>query len=127
MIKCLHKKVRRNTTILIVIVLQFCCSFLFAQTGSTVEGKVLEEGGAPLPGVNVIVKGTSVGTTTDANGDLRFPFPTRMPCSFFLSSAINRKKFRLAHNQLLKSNSLQTLKRFLKLSWWVMAKQKKNR
>ena len=71
MIKCLHKKVRRNTTILIVIVLQFCCSFLFAQTGSTVEGKVLEEGGAPLPGVNVIVKGTSVGTTTDAHGGFR--------------------------------------------------------
>ena len=77
MIKCLHKKVRRNTTILIVIVLQFCCSFLFAQTGSTVEGKVLEEGGAPLPGVNVIVKGTSVGTTTDANGGFAVSVPNQ--------------------------------------------------
>ena len=77
MIKCLHKKVRRNTTILIVIVLQFCCSFLFAQTGSTVEGKVLEEDGAALPGVNVIVKGTSVGTTTDAQGGFALSVPNQ--------------------------------------------------
>ena len=77
MIKCLHKKVRQNTTILIVIVLQFCCSFLFAQSGSTVEGKVLEESGAPLPGVNVIVKGTSIGTTTDAQGGFALSVPNQ--------------------------------------------------
>ena len=126
MIKCLHKKVRRNTTILIVIVLQFCCSFLFAQTGSTVEGKVLEEGGAPLPGVNVIVKGTSVGTTTDANGAFALSVPNQDAVLVFSFIGYNRKKFRWAHNQLLKSNSLQTLRLFLKLSWWVMAKQRKS-
>ena len=77
MIKCLHKKMTRNTTMLMVIVLQFCCSFLFAQTGTTVEGKVLEEGGSPLPGVNVIVKGTSVGTTTDAQGGFALSVPNQ--------------------------------------------------
>ncbi len=76
MINYLPRKIRRNTTMLIVIVLQFCCSFLFAQTGSKVEGKVLEEeSGAPLPGVNVIVKGTSVGTTTDAQGTFALNVP----------------------------------------------------
>ena len=33
-----------------------------------VDGTVREENGDPLPGVNVIVKGTTLGTTTDANG-----------------------------------------------------------
>ncbi|HET6542444.1 MAG TPA: carboxypeptidase-like regulatory domain-containing protein, partial [Chryseolinea sp.] len=33
-----------------------------------VNGTVREENGDPLPGVNVIVKGTTLGTTTDANG-----------------------------------------------------------
>lgn len=33
-----------------------------------VTGKVTEEGGEPLPGVNVLIKGTSVGTTTDVDG-----------------------------------------------------------
>src|SRR5690349_15711066 len=35
---------------------------------STVTGTVSDEVGSPLPGVNVIVKGTSNGTTTDADG-----------------------------------------------------------
>jgi TonB-linked SusC/RagA family outer membrane protein len=39
----------------------------FAQR--TVSGKVTDAGGNGMPGVNVIVKGTSVGTTTDASGD----------------------------------------------------------
>ena len=35
----------------------------------TVSGKVTDTEGSGMPGVNVIVQGTSVGTTTDANGD----------------------------------------------------------
>lgn len=34
----------------------------------TVKGKVTDESGAGLPGVNVVVKGTSTGTTTDISG-----------------------------------------------------------
>jgi TonB-linked SusC/RagA family outer membrane protein len=34
-----------------------------------VSGKVTDDQGVSLPGVNVLVKGTAVGTTTDANGD----------------------------------------------------------
>jgi TonB-linked SusC/RagA family outer membrane protein len=37
----------------------------------TVGGKVVDEAGAGMPGVNVIVKGTSNGTTTDADGVYR--------------------------------------------------------
>ncbi|MDF9801158.1 TonB-linked SusC/RagA family outer membrane protein [Catalinimonas alkaloidigena] len=39
---------------------------LFAQ--SNISGQVSGEGGDPLPGVNVIVKGTSTGTVTDIDG-----------------------------------------------------------
>jgi TonB-dependent starch-binding outer membrane protein SusC len=54
--------------ILCVAVLQICCVPLWAQTGK-VEGTVLsDENGAALPGVNVVLKGTSIGTTTDADG-----------------------------------------------------------
>ena len=35
---------------------------------STLRGKVTDEGGAPLAGVTVLVKGTSNGTMTDADG-----------------------------------------------------------
>ena len=33
-----------------------------------ISGKVTSETGEPLPGVNVIVKGTTIGTTTDSDG-----------------------------------------------------------
>ena len=37
----------------------------------TITGKVTDEAGLGMPGVNVIVKGTSIGTTTDAEGQYR--------------------------------------------------------
>ncbi len=42
-----------------------------------VRGKVLEnEENTPLPGVSIAVKGTSVGTATDANGNYSLSLPT---------------------------------------------------
>lgn len=43
----------------------------------TVTGRVsFQEDGAPAPGVNVVVKGTSVGTNTDARGNYSITVPT---------------------------------------------------
>lgn len=49
------------------LVLWFCTSMAFAQD-RTVSGKIIDESGQPLPGVNVLVKGTSNGTVSDAEG-----------------------------------------------------------
>ncbi len=58
------------------------CGFLtlnvtqvYAQ-GQTISGKVTSaESGEPLPGVNVIVKGTTTGTVTDVDGNYRLNVP----------------------------------------------------
>jgi len=42
-------------------------AFVFAQT--TVKGKVTDDTGQPLPGANIIIEGTSVGTSSDFNGE----------------------------------------------------------
>ncbi|REH00964.1 SusC/RagA family TonB-linked outer membrane protein [Flavobacterium aquicola] len=42
-----------------------------------VSGKVMNEIGTPLSGVNVIVKGTSRGTVTDKNGDFSIDVPEK--------------------------------------------------
>lgn len=42
-------------------------TLVFAQ--GTVKGKVTDEAGVGMPGVNIIVKGTTNGTTSDANGE----------------------------------------------------------
>src|SRR5688572_16877398 len=41
----------------------------------TITGKVKDENGADFPGVNVLVKGTSVGTSTDINGNYSLEVP----------------------------------------------------
>jgi TonB-dependent starch-binding outer membrane protein SusC len=46
----------------------------WSQTKS-VSGKVEDESGKPLPGVSIIVKGASVGTTTDASGIFKIVVP----------------------------------------------------
>ena len=41
----------------------------------TVTGKVTDETGGEMPGVNVLVKGTSTGTATDAEGNYSIRVP----------------------------------------------------
>ena len=45
-------------------------SVIFAQERS-VSGAVKDTGGNGIPGVNIVVKGTSTGTTTDADGSFK--------------------------------------------------------
>lgn len=40
-----------------------------AHAQTTIKGKVSDESGGVLPGVNVLIKGTTVGTTSDADGN----------------------------------------------------------
>ncbi|TDT46985.1 carboxypeptidase-like protein [Maribacter spongiicola] len=39
----------------------------------TVTGTIVDEANEPLPGVNVVLKGTTVGTQTDFDGNFEFP------------------------------------------------------
>ena len=41
------------------------------QALTPVTGRVTDETGQPLPGVTVVIKGTTNGTTTSAEGDLQ--------------------------------------------------------
>lgn len=54
------------------MMLMLCASFSWAQQ---VSGKVTSEEGEVLPGVNVIVEGTTTGTTTDIDGQYRINVP----------------------------------------------------
>jgi TonB-linked SusC/RagA family outer membrane protein len=51
----------------VFIVLFLTFNFTFAQR--SVSGNVSDESGVPLPGVNVVIKGTDTGTTTDFDGN----------------------------------------------------------
>jgi TonB-linked SusC/RagA family outer membrane protein len=54
---------------LIPILLLFCAFSIFAQN-KTITGKITDsETGESLPGVNIVVAGTTIGTVTDLNGN----------------------------------------------------------
>ncbi len=79
-------------------ILLLITSICFAQTNIT--GTVNDaEGGGPIPGVNIVIKGTQEGTTTDTNGNfslataqplpvtLRFTFTGYAPVEVAVNSA----------------------------------------
>ena len=43
---------------------------------SEVSGKVMDRQGQPIPGVNVVVKGSTIGTITDMNGNFSIALPS---------------------------------------------------
>lgn len=45
------------------------CLLGYAQQNTKIKGKVVDETNSPLPGVNVTVKGTTIGTITDVDGN----------------------------------------------------------
>lgn len=52
-----------------IITLLLCCFSLLSARSQTISGKVTDESGIPLPGVNIIIKGTQSGSVTDFEGD----------------------------------------------------------
>lgn len=61
--------------IIILFSLMLSFSVLFAQQKS-VAGRVTDENNEPVPGANVILKGTTVGTVTDINGNYKIQVPS---------------------------------------------------
>lgn len=45
------------------------------QQQKSVKGKVVDQSGAPIPGASVLVKGTSLGTVTNADGEFTLNLP----------------------------------------------------
>ncbi|XMO88015.1 SusC/RagA family TonB-linked outer membrane protein [Algibacter sp. AS12] len=58
---------KKKATLSFLVFFTATCSFLFAQN-ITVSGQVTDASSVPLPGVNIQVKGTSNGTSTDFDG-----------------------------------------------------------
>lgn len=80
MVKNLLKKkhslgFRLRSVLLTLVVLLLAVCAVYAQT--TVSGRIVSgEDSSPLPGVNILVKGTSNGTITDVNGDYSLVVPS---------------------------------------------------
>ncbi len=63
---------RRHFTLFTLLMLSVC--LVHAQT--QISGKVTDDGGQGLPGVNIVIKGTATGTVTDADGTYQISAPS---------------------------------------------------
>jgi len=53
-----------------------CSGYVYSQESVTVTGKVIsKEDSKPIPGVNIMIKGTATGTVTDVNGNYTLDAP----------------------------------------------------
>lgn len=64
---------------MVIMLLSFITSSLSALPDlqqKVITGKVTDSGGIPLPGVNIVVKGTTIGLSTDINGTYSISVPS---------------------------------------------------
>lgn len=59
---------KMNRRVLLLICLFMYAVSTFAQGGIRISGKITDIAGDPLPGVSVILKGTTIGVVSDVNG-----------------------------------------------------------
>lgn len=59
--------------------------------GKTITGRVTDVRKEPLPGVSVLVKGTTLGVVTDVNGKFKISLPVEQKNIFLIFSFIGMK------------------------------------
>lgn len=95
----------KATVLLSFLIAFFCVEQSFAQDKKVkVEGVVVDENKATLPGVSVFIKGTSVGTVTDENGRFVIYLPNAKDSLNFSYIGYNNQAIRLtpAHQKMMK-------------------------
>ncbi len=82
-----------------LILLLMCCTFntMMAQN-KQISGKVVDESGQPLIGVNVLIKNTKTGTITDINGAFKLNAPTVESVLLFRYIGYITKEFVVGNN-----------------------------
>ena len=75
-------KKNKLVRVVFMILPMLLLSFLTYAQPVQVKGVVIDEGGAPMPGVNVVVKGTTNGLITDSNGHYQINADSKSTLSF---------------------------------------------
>ncbi len=79
--------------------------FSFLGNGKNVQGYVYEkESGEPLPGVNVVVKGTTYGTVTNQKGYYSLMMPADKNILSFSFVGFNTKEKNIGHSTMINAN-----------------------
>ncbi|MFN3380147.1 MAG: SusC/RagA family TonB-linked outer membrane protein [Runella zeae] len=62
---------RLSKAYFLVVAILFLGGAAFAQTGKTITGNIKDAASQPLPGANIIIKGTKIGTVSNSEGNFK--------------------------------------------------------
>ncbi len=65
-----------------------------------VAGRVTDQNGQPITHASVLIKGTKVGTTTDANGNFRITIPYNVSTIVFSAVGLQSRELFISSNQM---------------------------
>ncbi|MDB5128356.1 SusC/RagA family TonB-linked outer membrane protein [Mucilaginibacter sp.] len=103
---CIHSR----QWVLLLCAIIFSVSPVFSQTGRTIKGTVTDEKNEPLPGVSVVVAGTTVGVMTDAKGNYSLNVSGESAVLRFTSIGYTSKEVRVGTNSTINVNMLPDAK-----------------
>ena len=93
-----------------ILLLSMVFSFVFATSAwaqRTVAGKVTDESGEGLPGVNVVIKGTTTGVTTDLDGNYQISVPDDNTVLVFSSVGMATQEIEVGSRTAVDINMLE--------------------
>jgi TonB-linked SusC/RagA family outer membrane protein len=103
---CIHSR----QWVLLLCAIIFSVSPAFSQTGKTIKGTVTDEKNEPLPGVSVVVAGTTVGVMTDVKGNYSLNVSGESAVLKFTSIGYTSKEVRVGTNATINVNMLPDAK-----------------
>lgn len=101
-------KLKISSRVIYIMILMFYCSWtnLYASSGPvqdiTITGTVVSEGdNLPLPGVGVIIKGTSIGVSTDFDGNYSITVPSSESILVFSFMGFKSKEVMVSNQTII--------------------------
>ncbi|WP_315819962.1 carboxypeptidase-like regulatory domain-containing protein [Paraflavitalea speifideaquila] len=116
----------RKILVMAMVMLLFTGQLL-AQN-KTISGKVTDDKGNPVANASVIVRGSSVGTTTKSDGTFSLTTPANARILQISSLGFDRKDVAIGANNDLGIIGLKQKKMTSKRSWlWVLKEKRKEK
>jgi TonB-linked SusC/RagA family outer membrane protein len=103
-------RIHSKQWMLLLCAIIFSVSPAFSQTGKTIKGTVTDEKNEPLPGVSVVLVGTTVGVMTDAKGNYSLNVSGESAVLKFTSIGYTSKEVRVGTNATINVNMLPDAK-----------------
>jgi TonB-dependent starch-binding outer membrane protein SusC len=100
-IKCVFKKGKKISFVIMLLLGLLTINQISAQTASTIKGIVKDETGLPMPGVNILEKGTKNAVSSDFDGKYSIKVSSEKSVLVFSYIGFDTKSVNVAGNKVL--------------------------